>query len=159
MNVVQLLLTLFTILKTFFRRGKVIFETYVDPALTITKVLKELLISKPIEDLTQLIPGDWDDNLRLKLITILSNTIKGFELAEVAKIKDPVEKLNAFVAWLQTQPQAVQESLLQRIASTIVSNLANIKQAHADMLVSSYYSSTKQDVIELKAEKKTTAKK
>ena len=121
-------------------------DTHIDTALKITEALKNLLSSPVADILTAIIPGDLDNTIRQDLITALGKAITVLTIADNCKQYTDVNALlNCFIQQVQQRDPQLQEALLQKLASLLVSQLdgQRLTQTLYDLYTQAKYTASK----------------
>jgi hypothetical protein len=122
-------------------------DGHIDTALMVTTGIKQAL-SSPVADLiTSLIPGNLDNVIKDRLVSALDKAIDALTIVDQCKQYTNVnDKLKCFISQLQQRDPHLQDALLLKLASLLVSELdgQKLKQTLYDLYTQAKYATTKQ---------------
>jgi hypothetical protein len=119
---------------------------HVDHALRVTGRIKQLLESPAGVILTDVIPGDLDNKIRVKLIAALTTSIDALSIVDkCGSITDPAAKAQCFITELAKLKPSVKEAFLFKLASLIISELDGnmLKRYEYDFITQGRYAASK----------------
>jgi hypothetical protein len=133
-------------LKALLRNFDRYIDQHIDTALKITTALKQI-ISSPVADIiTAIIPGDVDNNIRIRLEYALDKVTEALAIAEHCKqYTDINEKLSCFIEQLKLRDPELQDAILQKLASLLTRHLdgGRFKQSLYDLYTQAKFSASK----------------
>lgn len=123
-------------------------KEHVRPSIDFVERFKNILNSPVADILTTLIPGDWDDKLRNKMIDNLTKALTilygADAFADATTLED---KLLKIIQLIKTLTPAMQQAMLFKLASELskVSSGSNVIKGHSiDLLTQTEYSKKKE---------------
>lgn len=103
-------------------------EQYATDALVITSGIKRYL-SSPLADIAvNLIPSNWDNELRQRMLTALETVIPALTIIDTCNGKPFDEMLQCWIKNLSTLPPSVQAAILQKCQSKLTAILDGNKE-------------------------------
>ncbi|MDJ1494160.1 hypothetical protein QNI19_14550 [Cytophagaceae bacterium DM2B3-1] len=135
------------IISLFSKAGKVL--SYVDEAITIVQTIKIAFSSDLAIELTKIIPGDWDDLVRMKVVYALNKaSILLWKVEECEGATTGEAKVACYLKWLKIQTDDVKAVNYARIALLIAKELASslkLTEAELNALIQTRYVQLKKD--------------
>jgi len=144
----KLIANIFVWINIIFRRLSEVNNNHVIPVITILSLVRNALAHDVVENFVLSTKSDWDDKLHKRIICALSKAIKSLEVI-ATNTKDHEKIFQAFIEYLKTQPAAIQEAVLSKLASiTVHASLSDqgyeIKQNTADTITQLAYTHLKE---------------
>lgn len=100
----------------------------IDQVLNITTIIKNALQSDAAVLVTALIPGDWDNLAKTKLISVLNTAIDALGVVDECMAKEDLnEKLQCFIKELKKRDERLQNALLFKLASLLLAGMDDYK--------------------------------
>lgn len=121
-------------------------EENIETAIKVTTSLKQFLKGGYADILTAIIPGEVDDMIRAKLIMGLEKALDALQIVNACKDAVGVEaKIRCFVDEISRRDPALQDALLQKIASMLASELdgKRLAQSLYDLYTQAKYTAGK----------------
>lgn len=123
---------------------------HVKPSIDLVQRIKKILEHPVAEILTVIIPGDWDEKLRKKMLENLTKALVVLGGVQAFAEADTLEqKLNKIMLLLQSLTPALQQAYLFKLASELSKASGgkdNIKGHSVDLLTQLEYSKLKEGI-------------
>lgn len=122
---------------------------YVDQAILIVNMLKAAFDSQVAISLTAVIPGDWDEVVRVKVAYALGKAAMVLGRVSECEGKTGEERIACYLKWLKVQPDEVRSMNYARIALLIAKELADalkLSEAELNAVIQTRYVQQKNSV-------------
>jgi hypothetical protein len=121
---------------------------HVDEAIEVVQSLKAAVNSRAAIRLTEIIPGEWDNLLRVKLSYALAKAAT--VLGKVAGCEEKLgeDKIACYLVWLRVQPDEVRAMNYARIALMVARELMEsfrLTDAELNAVIQTRYVQRKED--------------
>lgn len=117
-------------------------EQYATEALKVTTNMRKWMLSPLAVAITDLIPTDWDDKVRERLIAALETVVPALQIVDECKGKPFDEMLKCWLDNLSKLPPSIQAAILQKCQAllTAIQDGKEEKQNLYDMVSQYVYS-------------------
>lgn len=119
-------------------------RNYVIPAIEAMTIIRDLLKREEFDLLADLTNPEWDNEFLEKLRNAIAKAIMLLGVFNVnsADKGDPIKIIEAFIKYLQTEPDTIQEGILHRLSGLVAIQLSgreNIKLSEIDAITQLAY--------------------
>lgn len=117
-------------------------EGYATDALKVTTNIRKWLLSPVAATLVDIIPSEWDNAVRKRLLSALETAVPALQIVDECKGKPFDEMIKCWVTNLSKLPPSVQAAILQKCQAlmTAIQDGKNEKQNLYDMVSQYVYS-------------------
>lgn len=146
MSIFDFLRGLFDDVAAFFGRIPAEIRKYAAHSLELTKNIQSALQSPAAGFITSLIPGDWDEELRKKILDGIAKVLPYLTVVDACKEEtDPLAMVKCWVEQLSNWPPDAQKSMLMKLAQllTAYQHGNELKQRLYDTYVQAVYAKQK----------------
>jgi hypothetical protein len=137
------------IISLFRKAGKAL--AYVDEAITVVNDIKQALSSDFAVKVTDLIPGNWDNVARVKVVYALNKaSVLLWKIDECQDATTAEQKVACYLKWLKLQNDEVKALNYAKIALLIAQQLGDslkISEAELNAIIQTRYVQRKQQSI------------